>query len=93
MILVNKVLERWYVGPAEELLAQHIRLNHKLDDMPLVHFNRLLEGIYNALEIPEIVRKHSPKLGMSIIEFLARNENGASILLKEFNKTWEEMNK
>lgn len=88
-MLINLILSQWELQDKEAAIMRGIIHNHANDDMQLWSLHRLLDSIYASHELPLILRRHSNKLGMSMLEFLAQNEAGASLLLREYNNTWE----
>ena len=53
----------------------------------LMQFDRFLRKAYPENEIGVVIRKYSPLLGGSILEYLMNVNNSAYILIKELEKT------
>lgn len=76
--------ENWRMGMGDLIMLAH---NNKEDKMQAVlHLDRYLRKIYSSHEIPMILRRHSPVLGSSIIDFLIHNNNSAPILMDRLRK-------
>jgi len=58
-----------------------INNNHRSNTTSLVVLDRLLCKLFHADEVPNILRKYSPALDGSIIEFLCQVDGGAVYIL------------
>ena len=87
-MLTQVIFDEWAMTMGELPLMYDIADNHADDMHVLFGLNRVLKKMYDDHELPLIVRRYSPKLGANMLEFLARNRNGASVIIEEFNRVY-----
>ena len=81
---IDLVVETWRLGLGEVVMMTE---SNKGDNMQsILKLDRFLHKAYPEHEIPLIIRRHSPILGCSILDYLVSRENSGKLILKMLDK-------
>ena len=67
-------------------VMMNITDRHREDTSSLQRLNRILCQIFHSTEIPDILRKHSPLLGTSMLQYLCMTTYAAGYIIRALER-------
>lgn len=81
---MDLIVDTWRLGLGEVLMMAESNKDDKMQG--ILQLNRFLHKAYADHEIPLIIRRHSPILGCSILEYILSRKNSGALIMKMLSK-------